>query len=260
MILWIFEGKREQRIYKYIEALFYSSLPNDESVVCVYDGNIYDLYNTYQKYGGDVDVVSLLKERYAKMGKKIFDENTKVSDFAEIYLFFDYDFHHNLPLNAINEQVEQMLSVFDNETENGKLYISYPMVESLRYTKQLPDENFYDYVVTQENSKNFKQITDAFSYYKNHKFISYLHGEPDIQYRIAKTNWQQLIYQNIKKANWLCFGEKKSPKKVEDISQQNIFKIQVENYVIPNKEVSILSAIALFLYDYFGESIIKCYV
>ena len=28
--------------------------------------------------------------------------------------------------------IKQMLESFDNETENGKLYISYPMVEALR--------------------------------------------------------------------------------------------------------------------------------
>ena len=30
------------------------------------------------------------------------------------------------------DAVDQMLESFDNETENGKLYISYPMVEALR--------------------------------------------------------------------------------------------------------------------------------
>ena len=29
-----------------------------------------------------------------------------------------------------------MLNKFDNETENGKLYISYPMVEALKHIKK----------------------------------------------------------------------------------------------------------------------------
>lgn len=54
-------------------------------------------------------------------------------DFSEIYLFFDYDGHQkNLGEFDSKDAIEQMLISFDNETENGKLYISYPMVEALR--------------------------------------------------------------------------------------------------------------------------------
>lgn len=54
-------------------------------------------------------------------------------DFSEVYLFFDYDAHQTNLGKAVNEDViRQMLESFDNETENGKLYISYPMVEALR--------------------------------------------------------------------------------------------------------------------------------
>ena len=54
-------------------------------------------------------------------------------DFSEVYLFFDYDAHQtNLRKEDDADAVAQMLESFDNETENGKLYISYPMVEALR--------------------------------------------------------------------------------------------------------------------------------
>ena len=54
-------------------------------------------------------------------------------DFSEGYLFFDYDGHQkNLSKYDEKDALEQMLMSFDNETENGKLYISYPMVEALR--------------------------------------------------------------------------------------------------------------------------------
>lgn len=35
-----------------------------------------------------------------------------------------------------------MLDYFSDETENGKLYINYPMIESLKYTKEIPDANY----------------------------------------------------------------------------------------------------------------------
>ena len=50
--------------------------------------------------------------------------------------FFDYDFQNSqLSLYEINRRVEEMLKLFDDETDNGKLYINYPMIESIRYTR-----------------------------------------------------------------------------------------------------------------------------
>lgn len=256
MILFIFEGKREEAIYKSMEALFFSSLPEGESIVRVYDGNIFDLYDTYEKYGGDVDIVSLLKDRYAKRGESVFSAETKVSDFAEIYLFFDFDFHHSgMRVEELSKRVTQMLQTFNNETEVGKLYISYPMIEALRYTKQLPDENFYSYTVTQEQSKKFKELTNSFSDYKNHSFITYRKGFSKEKYESVKQNWVMLIEQNVKKANWLCSGVKSLPATINDIQPLNVFAAQKRDYIIPSGVVSVLSAFAVFLYDYFGAKI-----
>ena len=77
MILFIFEGKREEAIYKSMEALFFGSLPEGESIVRVYDGNIFDLYDTYEKYGGDVDIVSLLKDDMQREEKVSFPQKQK---------------------------------------------------------------------------------------------------------------------------------------------------------------------------------------
>lgn len=257
MILFIFEGKREETVYQSMESLFFGSLPEGESIVRVYDGNIYDLYSTYVQYGGDVDIVSLLKDRFAKRGEEIFSKETKVSDFAEIYLFFDFDFHHShRPINELCEQVSQMLSVFDNETETGKLYISYPMIEALRYTKQLPDANFQTYTATRDQSKNFKSLVNEFSFYKNHSFITYSPKCTKDKLLEVKHNWVMLIEQNVEKANWLCTGNKSLPNSVDDVAPGQVFAVQQRDYILPREMVSILSAFAMFLYDYFGRSIV----
>jgi len=257
MILFIFEGQREETVYKSMEALFFGSLPEGESIVRIYDGNIYDLYSTYEQYGGDVDIVSLLKDRFAKRGKEIFPRETKVSDFAEIYLFFDFDFHHSkMPIGELCDNVLKMLSVFDNETETGKLYISYPMIEALRYTKQLPDKNFYSYAVTREQSKGFKDLVNSFSDYKNHRFITYKKGYSKDKYDLVKHNWLMLIKQNVEKANWLCSGSLNLPDNIDDITPMKVFVSQHDDYILPHEIVAVLSAFAMFLYDYFGKGII----
>lgn len=82
-------------------------------------------------------------EKFAGQADNPLKDIDASADISEIYLFFDYDFHNrNLSLEEINRQVREMLETFNNETEFGRLYIDYPMVESIRYTKQLPDANY----------------------------------------------------------------------------------------------------------------------
>ena len=38
---------------------------------------------------------------------------------------------------ADDSKIKEMLQFFDNETENGMLYISYPMVEAIRHYKDM---------------------------------------------------------------------------------------------------------------------------
>ena len=81
--------------------------------------------------------------------------------FSEIYLIFDYDFQNkNLPLDMMNRQIDEMLDLFDDETDNGRLYINYPMVEAIRYTKLLPDASYLKYVVSRADcvESSFKNI------------------------------------------------------------------------------------------------------
>lgn len=103
---------------------------DDKTVItCVFGTVVYALYNEI-KEDSDLDVFTLLKSRIRELQK--FDRNT----FSEIYLFFDYDAHAS---NASNTKLEVLFSTFDNETENGKLYVSYPMLESLKHYTTLQD-------------------------------------------------------------------------------------------------------------------------
>ena len=79
----------------------------------------------------DIDVIEVLRESNDEIKKQL--TGLSRDDFSEVYLFFDYDAHQTNLGKTVNEDViHQMLESFDNETENGKLYISYPMVEALR--------------------------------------------------------------------------------------------------------------------------------
>ena len=138
-----------------------------------------------------------------------------------------------------------LLEFFDNETGNGKLYINYPMVESIRYyKKELPDENYYTYTTNLFIGRNFKEDTNNFSHYKNLDLIT-------SKDKNQQSNWKHIIDLNIKKANYICSSLNELPKEKTSISQQTIFKNQLSKYVYYKNKIAILNSFPLFLYEYF---------
>lgn len=253
MILFVFEGeKREITLFKALEELYFKN-DGDERIICSFCNNIYRLYRRIFETGEDI--VSVVKSQLSS-SDKINWSKFKVSDFSQVFLFFDYDCHD---LSASDDKLKEMLDFFDNETENGKLYISYPMVEAIRYTKELPDKNFYSYTVPISNCRDFKDLANQFSSYRSLDFISFRAMKKSGMLQIpneqklekVRRNWSLLKEQHLAKANYICMGENEMPKNKIDVSQSNIFKSQIEKYIVPAKSVAILCAFPLFLYDYF---------
>ena len=149
------------------------------------------------------------------------------------------------------EAVTFELDFFDDETENGKLYINYPMVESLKYTKQIPDNEFYNYIATREDCANhkFKSMAETFAYSKAkaYRFIDLNKTE---EAEVA-ANWELLKGQNVKKANYIVNDIMDFPISKDAISQEHIFNAQKTKFVRPSESVSILNSFPIFLYDYF---------
>lgn len=255
MILFVFEGaEREPRVFKTLERLFFGK---GERFVCSFGNNIYELYRQLKAFDGDGDIVSILRENNAQLPPGV-----KSSDFSEIYLFFDYDFQNtNLTLAEMNERLQEMLEMFDDETNNGKLYISYPMVESLYYTKQLPDEHFAEYAISRSDcmGRSFKVLAREFSYYGSMDFIELPdsgHRRPGNKEVTRVTqNWIWLVQQHTSKANYMCSGDNNLPTIKEIVSQSNVFKAQCEKYLCNGERIAVLNGFPLFLYEYFKETI-----
>ena len=151
-------------------------------------------------------------------------------------------------------QVKEMLETFNNETEFGRLYIDYPMVESIRYTKQLPDANYWTYSVTRSECGKFKGVSADFSAYDSFDFILLKdHREPtEEETKEIKQNWEYLKEMNVGKANYLCKGKNSMPASKEDILQDKIFNSQLKQYVnTEDCKVAVLNAFPIFLFDYF---------
>jgi hypothetical protein len=268
MILFVFEGKDDKTYFESIKRLFFPA--KSDTFVCTYNSNIYSLYTKLKAHDAlkemlEVDTVSVLKDILLEKGDETL-KDIREDEVSEIYLFFDYDFQEDSrTLEENNNRLSELLNYFTDETGKGKLYINYPMVESLRYTKELPDNNYWQYTVTRQKcqEEKFKHQVHEFSFYGGS--LEYLvltikpaDDETKIQQKAntAKTNWLHLVTMNTSKANYICNDKNELPDEVN--SQQDIFDSQLSKYVNTEKcKVAILNAFPLFLFDYFGKKIVS---
>lgn len=127
----IVEGEaREPQVIDNISKVFFKH-GNFKIITLPAGENIYMLWKKLKADDFDTDIIEVLRESNKKIREQL--EGLSRDDFSEVFLFFDYDAHQtNLRKSDDSDVINQMLESFDNETENGKLYISYPMVEALR--------------------------------------------------------------------------------------------------------------------------------
>ena len=283
MILFVFEGETtEPLLFSTMKHLFLPKERND--IICTYKSNIYSLYNRMSANGyfddsrTDVSLIPLLQEQLKQNG----DVNhpllkiTNWDEISEIFHFFDYDCQNkekdkSYSLTENNKRIEKMLSFFNNETEAGKLYINYPMVESIRYTKKLPDLSFNTYTISLSDCPDaiFKKKVDTFSFYGSFDFLTLnfltsLKVDMNLsnltlkkqklrsywkQRKERKANWKLLIKQNIEKLFDINEIDKSEIKNKFSISQDMLFDIQQAKFV-SKQMVSVICSIPLFLYDY----------
>jgi len=229
-ILFIFEGERTESLIFNNLKKFYLTESENTIVIGVYGSSIYSLYQKKDK-DPDLDVFSLIKEKPENEQKL---RNINRNNVSEIYLFFDYDGHDT---QATDTKIVEMLTLFDEETEDGKLYLSYPMVESLKHLKSgIP---FKDVVV--QSSTNYKKYVSENC---DACFIDFT--------KLTQDNWNNILSEHCKKLNHLVMGDFSLPQ--EYVAQTTIFNNQKEKHIDPSKKVAVLSSFPIFIMDYYGCS------
>ncbi len=234
-ILFVFEGRKtEKSVFDSLcNNLF--NMNTHFIIECVFDAEIYQLYDKLQK-DEYIETFEILKERDNEVLSQY-----KRSDFAEIYLFFDYDAHAS---TASNDKIKDLLAFFDNETEQGKLFISYPMVEAIKHTTY--GEEFKDKVVS-FNISDYKCLVNKEAVNNLKDFRKY-----------DSNIWKLLLKQHLCKMNYIVNDVFEYPLSV--ISQEEIFICQYAKYIIPSSVVSVLSAFPLFIHYYFGNEKAKSFI
>lgn len=231
-ILFIFEGKKDEPIiFENLKQYFLEKKEKSvaQDIVVSYGTVIYSLYKKFFIDGeldDDLDLVTLI-ELDDEEGNRI-----TPNEVSETYLFFDYDGHAS---NAEDEKLIMMLELFDNELGKGKLYISYPMVESLLHIKK--DVDFCNTIAVSE--KEYKKLARD----NCNKELLHFH-------EYTRTSWNSIIEEHCKKANYIICGNFIYPENI--VEQSDILYNQDEKFIKNDKKVAVLSAFPIMLMDYYG--------
>jgi hypothetical protein len=234
-ILMVFEGqKSEPIIVNNLKQYFLNEQQN--TIIYALYGNV--IYDIYEKLNEDdfLDVVLVLKE-FAQNRLEL--ANISRDDVSEIYLFFDHDGHSHL---ADQEKLEKMLQYFNDETDHGKLYVSYPMVEALKHLGK--DINFKELTSVINDNSKYKQRVDREADNKFKQIRNY-----------TKEIWIEVIQFHAKKLGYIMKYEYEYLNQA--IDQYEILEKQKEQYIDPNNKVAVLGAFPIFLVDYYGYKIIE---
>lgn len=226
-ILCIFEGeKREGQYFKTLKNVYFSDL---SILVCCFGNDIYELYKEL-KDDEDLDLIEILREsKSVPKNAKILDGYER-DDFNQVFLFFDVEcqdekFNKNDFLSLID--------VFSEETDNGKVFISYPMIEAIR---DIPSyEEYLDHKIDVQNctGKKYKSLSaggiQTFNDPRNNKV----------------EDWDKLVKVNIEKANYIITATKGNF--ISNPEQKYIAEKQIAS-ITEQKNIFVLSSYPLFIY------------
>lgn len=243
-VLILTEGEKEE-VYA-IHSLNDIFLKGENMHIISFKTNIYSLYSQLKKDDFETDIIEVLKEKNA--GKDILCGEISIAeidreDISEIYLLFDYDAHHydwNVA-RSISELTE-LVQHFDNETEQGKLYLSYPMVEAINYhyvnrSESMPVCYFPYHSGSNAEGKHFKRIqNEAVQFMKKLKKDGFTEDE-----------WLEIFRQFL-----YVIHHAINDGTYENVNPINVFHAQLQ--LIENEQkIVVLSGIPALIIEYFGR-------
>ena len=247
----VYEGEEtESRLFENIEKNFF----RDDKFTLVHFPAAENIHMLAQRIKDDeyLNIIEVIREHNAKAAEKL--NGYTRDDFEGVYLFFDLDPQDRG--NYSEENLNMMLSVFDDETGNGKLYISYPMIEAIRDLK-LHDSCKRRCVYDIRGGLHYKTVVGdmkEFMHFQSYDF----------------NKWQPIFQHAVKKANCIVFEDNLEncgklytiPDRevfINRISQKEIYWAQQRKF-ISNGKVAILSSVPLFLLEYMKPSFWKSFV
>ena len=251
-ILFVVEGETKEPD---ILASMGTLMPDDcEKIVWSNRNHIYNFYKKLEN-DPDLDIFSLIKEENPDGVLNGYIRE----DFDQVYLFFDYDGHIGFsgdigsPLG--DDVIRLMLERFDNETEEGKLFISYPMAEAIEHTPG--DITAFQHLTAKCKGRNCpsKESCPTREECKNEPhYKKRVNLEKPIKKKVSDytdDEWNRIALFHLIKMEYIVNDNMDFPS--DNHSQLKIFDSQLQKYISsPCPVVSVLSGFPAFALDYYG--------
>lgn len=223
-ILLIVEGEVEEPRILGSESHGLLSLIGSDYEIVPFASSIYELYEAYKNNEYD-DLVSYLR---IEKGLKIDDNILSKNAFSAVYLIFDFEPQYQ---KYSDEKILDLLNTFNNETELGKLYINYPMVEAYYHLLELPDSNYNDRTISLNglSGKKYKHLVNTTTCLKKNN--------------IRNIHLCHIIMHNYNKCKVMISSKEKFIDYKKVLEEQ----IKMKN---KNNEIFVLSTFPLIVIDY----------
>ncbi|EBK2214590.1 hypothetical protein YE88_22820 [Salmonella enterica subsp. enterica serovar Schwarzengrund] len=231
VILFVFEGEKTEAILT--SSLLKFFLSNDNRIiVSSFKTDVYSLFKKLSE-DEDLDAFSIIKSKDSSLDKYNRD------DFSQMYLFFDYDGHAP---GSSNDKIRKLLNFFSEETDKGKLFISYPMIESVKCINDFSNEDcFFDLKYKIDDCTKFKGFVHEYACNTLIDFNQY-----------KNETWNNVINLHCIKSNFIVNEKKTFP--IKEINQIDLFEKQFEKHIDTRREISVIGSFPLMLMDYYGLS------
>lgn len=235
-MLIITEGaKTEPKLFRQLARVFTQFNKFD---VYSYNTNIYDLYDYLQDYlsvDGEIegDFLQILKERESSIEKKkLLSQN-----YSDILLVFDFDPHdHRYDFCKLMF----LMHYFSESTENGKLYLNYPMVELFKHFSGLKDFNYIERKIDLKDIPCYKKIVAKESGIGNI-------GDLD------RATFIMIISENLKKVNYIN-GKTITETDIEKLNDELLRVAIRQNKCVEDKEFCYVLHTGLFFLPQYSSN------
>lgn len=238
-LLFITEGDVDEPAF--IDKVFEKCYPNVEYKYYSYTTTIHTLTSLLFTENNEIDEFLDIKKVLKENEKAEYKKEKLSEEYSDIILVFDFDPHYD---NPQFEKISKMLKFFNDSTNNGKLYINYPMMQSYKHIKSFYDDEFKDRTVEVSKCAKYKELV----------------GEESIVKDLRKYNFpiiMKLIGFHLKKVNYILNNNYKIPSYEEfyKLNLNEIYKIQCE--FIKHNKVSVLNTFLFNIIEYNPSIVLK---
>lgn len=155
-VLLIVEGDADE--VKFLRSLFKNCYKKTDYKIYPYRTNIhvlaqelFDNYNDFDINTEDTDIKLVL----ASLEKDEQKKKLLLDKYSDVFMIFDFEPQHDHPHF---DTVKRMLKFYTDSTDQGKLFINYPMMQSYKHFSVLPSPTFATLEVELNNVKRYKEI------------------------------------------------------------------------------------------------------